>query len=101
MDQLEQLASSLTALPASHVFPGQLCAARYSQDEAMYRAEVISVKDQVVRVMFIDYGNTEEKTILEVFMMPEELLVPPPYAATLELASAVQEDEEEKILEGV
>merc|ERR1719318_250428 len=94
MDQLEQLATTLTTLPASHVFPGQLCAARYSQDEAMYRAEVISVKDQVVRVMFIDNGNTEENTILEVFMMPEELLVPPPYAVKLELASAVQEDEE-------
>ena len=68
----------------------------------MYRAEVISVKDQVVRVMFIDYGNSEDKSLSELLMLPEELLVTVPYAAKLELDIAVKEDEEEKILvEGV
>ena len=56
----------------------------------MYRAAIISVRDQVVKVMFIDYGNSEEKSIREVFMLPEELLVTPPYAVKLELASAVE-----------
>ena len=102
MDQLELLANSLTTLPASYVFPGQLCAAIFSQDEAMYRAEVISVKDQVVRVMFIDYGNSEDKSLSGLLMLPEELLVTVPYAVKLELDIAVKEYEEEKILvEGV
>ena len=68
----------------------------------MYRAEVISVKDQVVRVMFIVYGNSEDKSLSGLLMLPEELLVTVPYAAKLELDIAVKEDEEEKILvEGV
>lgn len=99
MDQLELVANSLTPLPASQVFLGQLCAARFSQDEAMYRAEAISVKDQVVRVMFIDYGNTEDKSMSELFMSPEELLAIAPYAVKVELGTAVKEDEEEKMLE--
>ena len=55
MDQLELLDNSLTSL--------QLCAARFSQDEAMYRTEVTSIKYQVVRVMFIDYGNNAEESM--------------------------------------
>ena len=78
---IDRLANSLTTLPASYVFPGQLCAARFSQDEAVYRAEVISVKDQVVRVMFID------KSISEAFMLPEELLLTAPYAAMVTLST--------------
>jgi hypothetical protein len=95
MDQLELLAKSLTTLSATYVFPGQLCAARFSQDEAMYRADVISVKDQLVRVMFID---SEDKSLSGVWMLPEKLLVTVPYAAKLELDIVVKEDEEEKIL---
>ena len=45
------------------MFPGQLCAARFRQDEATYRAEVTSIKYQEVRVMFIDYGNNEEESM--------------------------------------
>ena len=78
---IDRLANSLTTLPASYVFPGQLCAARFSQDEAVYRTEVISVKDQVVRVMFID------KSISEAFMLPEVLLVTAPYAAMVTLST--------------
>ena len=55
MDQLELLDNSLTSL--------QLCAARFSQDETMYRTEVTSIKYQVVRVMFIDYGNNKEESM--------------------------------------
>ena len=99
MDQLELLANSLTTLPASHVFPVQMCATRFSRDEAMNRAEVISVKDQLVRVMFIDNGNSEDKSMSEVLMFPEELLVTVPYAVNVELDRTVKEDEEEKMLE--
>jgi hypothetical protein len=53
----------------------------------VYRAEVISVKDQVVRVMFIDYGNNEDKSMSEAFMLPEELLVTAPYAAMVTLST--------------
>ena len=74
---IDRLANSLTTLPASYVFPGQLCAARFSQDEAV----VISVKDQVVRVMFIDMS------ISEAFMLPEVLLVTAPYAAMVTLST--------------
>ena len=55
-----------------------------------------------MRVMFIDYGNSEEKSLSGGLMLPEKLLVTVPYAAKLELDIAVKEDVEEKILvEGV
>ena len=37
MDQLDQVSTNLTNLLASHVFPGQLYAAKFTADDGMYR----------------------------------------------------------------
>ena len=74
MDQLDMVATKLTPLSLSIVFPGQLCAARFSLDGGMYRARVSAVTEEVVSIFFIDYGDTEEKDMAELFMLPEELL---------------------------
>jgi hypothetical protein len=65
MDQLELLGVSLTPLPVSHMFAGQLCATTFSEDGALYRAKITLVKDQLLTVAFIDYGNSEDKAVAE------------------------------------
>jgi hypothetical protein len=85
MDQLDLLASSLTPLPITDVFTGQLCGATFSEDEGMYRAEIISVGKNVVEVLFIDYGNTEEKSMQDLFMLPKAVLNPCPHIVKVKL----------------
>ena len=79
MFKLDLLASTMTHLSKTDVFIGQLCGARFSEDEGMYRAEVISVKENVVEVLFIDYGNTEEKALQDLFMLPKAVLAHSPH----------------------
>ncbi|XP_055373704.1 RING finger protein 17-like [Condylostylus longicornis] len=40
--------------------PGEACIARYHGDSLYYRAEIISVSNDVIQVCFVDYGNVEE-----------------------------------------
>ena len=85
MDQLDLQASSLTHLSITDVFIGQLCGARFSEDEGMYRAEIISVGENVVEVLFIDYGNTEEKSMQDLFLLPKTVLAPCPHIVKVKL----------------
>ncbi|XP_021928807.1 RING finger protein 17 isoform X3 [Zootermopsis nevadensis] len=42
-------------------FPGQLCIVQYHSDKKWYRGKVVGVNEnRTVKVMFVDYGNTEE-----------------------------------------
>uniref|UniRef100_A0A914XR66 Tudor domain-containing protein n=1 Tax=Plectus sambesii TaxID=2011161 RepID=A0A914XR66_9BILA len=62
VDQLTSLYSSLPAEENLLVNPrkGQICAAKYTIDEQWYRGSIIErVDPNFVKVMFIDYGNTE------------------------------------------
>ena len=47
------------ALPRSQQAVGSAVCARFSGDEAWYRAEVIGKEDDGLRVRFVDYGNDE------------------------------------------
>jgi len=49
--------------PMSSVTAGAIVAAKYSEDESWYRAEVLSVSDDGVSVLFVDYGNSELVTM--------------------------------------
>jgi len=58
MDEYDSLSASDRQLPGVEV--GSLCCARYSADAAWYRAVITEiVSDSSVRVLFIDYGNTD------------------------------------------
>jgi len=85
MDQLDTLTRALSPMSASEVFSGQLCGAKFSEDEVMYRAKVISVKDDMVDVIYIDYGNSESRSLSDLFMLPDEILSPNPHVVKLEL----------------
>ncbi len=38
---------------------GQMCCAKYAEDESWYRARVMSVEGENIEVYFVDYGNQE------------------------------------------
>lgn len=55
-------------------YKGMICAARYSADENWYRALITDVSaDQMVKVVFVDFGNSEELSLTEVRRLPDHL----------------------------
>lgn len=55
----EFYSSTDTNLTVDTVSEGILVAALYCEDEAWYRASVISCDNNTVTVIFIDHGNTQ------------------------------------------
>ena len=91
----EQLAdlppSSLSPLPPSQLIPGKPCLAKFSEDGVLYRAKVCSMpQDNVVRIMFVDYGNFEEKATAEVMVLPEYLTKLGPATIEVKLANQLR-----------
>ena len=65
MDLMETAQDSLVRLDSSEVAVGFLGAAIFSEDGALYRAEVQEVlpSEKEVEVRYVDYGNTEKVQI--------------------------------------
>ena len=64
---------SNTILPA----PGELVAAKYTQNEQWYRACVVDVTEETIKVSFVDYGNSEWTEAANVKrMLPQFLHMP-------------------------
>ena len=40
---------------------GEMCAVQFSEDSLWYRGQIIAVHGDQVQVLFIDYGNEENK----------------------------------------
>lgn len=79
-----------TNKPLSSVVDGQACIAQYSEDEAWYRAKVLSCDGDNVNVYFVDYGNSgiaAKDTLLEI---SEALAQVPPLALACQLATPVE-----------
>jgi len=71
----------LLALNLERVKVGDIVAARFSQEESYYRAKVVSIKEDSydasqsrVELFYVDYGDTEEKEITEVYELKTEYL---------------------------
>ncbi|KAL5017454.1 hypothetical protein ScPMuIL_007043 [Solemya velum] len=51
---------------------GTYCVTRFSEDESFYRAMVTAIdSDHNYSVQFVDYGNSEKKTLAELFPLPD------------------------------
>lgn len=68
--------------------PGMLCCARYKMDRCFYRAVIEEVVDSDITVYFLDFGNTETVSILDVRTLLPELQKLPALAISCSLASA-------------
>ena len=100
-DELAQLADELTEeydclsagdchMPSVDV--GGLCCARYSADSAWYRAVVTEmVSASQVRVLFVDYGNTDVvSTSADVKLLRHKFCTKPPFVYRCALAGVSQ-----------
>lgn len=52
---------------------GMFCIAKYSEDECYYRAKILSCEDSAAMVQFIDYGNYDEVSTSQLFVMVDKL----------------------------
>ena len=66
---LLECSQKLNKAPLKQASPraGDSCVCRYSQDGCLYRGRVNSISDTCATVQFIDYGNTEEVSLSDLF----------------------------------
>ncbi|CAG0891568.1 unnamed protein product, partial [Darwinula stevensoni] len=76
------------ALCVTSVSPGDFLVSLYHEDESWYRAQVLSVKDNGIEVIFVDYGNTSIVTLQEIRLCKEDFSAAtiPPFAHKAGLA---------------
>ena len=46
-----------------------MCCTRFAQDSLWYRGKVLEIDQNEVTVQYVDYGNTETKSINEIKLM--------------------------------
>jgi len=67
----------LSQLPRGQIDSGSICLARYSVDQSIYRAIILSrSSNDLVKVQYIDYGNYEHLPRDQIFEMPDMFLAP-------------------------
>ncbi|XP_066457578.1 tudor domain-containing protein 1 [Eleutherodactylus coqui] len=67
---------------------GEVCVAKYQQDQQWYRALVYNVEANIktAQVLYLDYGNTETVSLDNVQVMDKDLVLLPPCALHCSLA---------------
>ena len=74
MGELEAAQNSLPRLDSSKVHVGLVAATIFSEDQALYRAEVLEIlPGEEVEVRYVDYGNTEKVKRNSLFSLPAKL----------------------------
>lgn len=69
---------------------GMACIARYSEDKNYYRAAILNIQPTECRVIYVDYGNSENVSFSDIFEIPEKLLEPKVFAIQFTLAGCSQ-----------
>ena len=59
---------------------GQVCCAKFTEDDAWYRASILKSSEDTVTVLFVDYGNTDTVSKENVLILPPSLMSKPPFA---------------------
>ncbi|XP_050402777.1 tudor domain-containing 6 [Patella vulgata] len=54
--------------------PGSPCAAKFNEDGAWYRAEILSCDGNNIRICFVDYGNYDTVSADDICVLKEEFL---------------------------
>ncbi|XP_052256501.1 uncharacterized protein LOC127861849 isoform X4 [Dreissena polymorpha] len=80
-DLMEKVTSHCESAPGVGAMSiGMICCAKYSEDEAWYRAKVVKVDGKMATVEFVDYGNSEETSSDNLRNISDELLKIPVFA---------------------
>ncbi|CAL1537379.1 unnamed protein product [Lymnaea stagnalis] len=98
MEDLRQEMESNPPLPGAYTArKGEVCAARFSQDNQWYRAKIEKIEGSTASVLFVDYGNREKTPVSGLCSLPANFKTLPPQATEYTLACvAVPSDEEAK-----
>ncbi|ESO89211.1 hypothetical protein LOTGIDRAFT_229104 [Lottia gigantea] len=100
LEELQRLSIDINmSAPQSHVWttlpkPGNICSAQYSIDDYWYRALVITVDEEsdLVKVLFVDYGNSEDVPKDRLRVLPKKLQKLPMQAMRCYIADLVPPD---------
>lgn len=84
------LDSQTAPLALAALYQGTLCVTRFKEDGALYRAQILSASETRVKVLFVDYGNTQICEPVELFPIPASLAAAPGQAIHCSLAVAMQ-----------
>ncbi|XP_064626678.1 uncharacterized protein LOC135487163 isoform X2 [Lineus longissimus] len=92
----EKLNSMCEALPrVTTATAGMVCGSKFSEDESWYRAEVVSVlPGNKAKVVFVDYGNTDEVDVGSLRILPADLVQKPLLAFECKLEEGITNNEE-------
>lgn len=75
MDQVNQHASSSKAQPFTNPPEnGELCLAKFSEDQMWYRASVLDVSPAATTVQFVDFGNVDTLSPTSICHIPSQFL---------------------------
>lgn len=98
MDQMRQEMQTNPPLPGAYTPKrGDVCAAKFSGDGQWYRAKILRVDSGKVSVLFIDFGNKEDTTTVNLAALPGTFQSMPPQATEYALAGvALPPDEDAK-----
>ena len=66
---------------------GQACIAKFRDDGAWYRAEITSISDTEVQVLFVDFGNSSSVDRADILVISEELSKIPAIAVPCKLTT--------------
>ena len=75
---------------------GQVCCAKFSEDESWYRASVLKVSGDDVTVLFVDYGNTDTVAKDDLLVLPQSLMAKPAFAYDCRLHGVKKWKEDQK-----
>lgn len=72
-----------------NIKPGAACLARFHDDECYHRIVVLSVKSNMVEVFYVDYGNSAEISLDQIYPLTPELTRQPALALPCSLVREI------------
>lgn len=75
-----------------NIKPGAACLARFQDDEDYHRVVVLSVKSNMVEVCYVDYGNSAEVSLDQLYPLTPELTRQPSLALPCSLAREIPQN---------
>ncbi len=88
---MEEIAEFMSVLESPSSPPrfgvGDPLLARFSEDQLWYRAEILDHNENVVEVLFVDYGNSEVVPVADTAILPQKFTTFRKQAATYKLVT--------------
>jgi hypothetical protein len=73
MSELAAIKDSLQPVTPGELKNGEIYAAKYSLDGDLYRVKIIESDSSTAEVVYLDYGNSEEVELKDVYQLPASL----------------------------